>query len=330
MPGTKDPLELEDNFLEKDNQHAEEEFKKEYGDPFIERKVDTTTAPKFDEGETEEQKTARLAEEEGKEEPFKFDDALDEAEKVELKELNEKFNTNFESVSDFKDSLKKADNKEEVQQVDENRRYIDYFNTVLQYKDDQIVLEDKRMLAQSAGKDLNDEEVQEEIEMEMEKLRDGGFLPYAANSIRDTVKNALREKKAVVDGYDNKQKLSKEETELKSKTELQDSLAKVFKEGQYMGVKPTREDMLKIYERVSKGKHINHLKANQQDAVEFELFQMYKAVIAKNLGKPDFNAGVKSTLDEIGMSSSEPGNDGADSTKDSEDGNLTYLQRFAK
>ena len=90
------------------------------------------------------------------------------------------------------------------------------------------------------------------------------------------------------------------------------------------------KEMVEIYKDVSKNKHIEHLKVNPKDAVEFALFKKYGEIIKKNLGKPNYEAGVKNALQELGMSSSQQGTNVTDRNKGSDADDLSFLKRFAK
>jgi len=330
MPDNINDMELEDNFFEQDEIANEKSFMDEFEPPVPFNQVMdiTTDEPK---GGSEEQKKD---EEEGTVEAFKFDDTLAEEEKAELAELNAKLGTDFESMAKLKESLKTEDKKGEEAQIDQERRYINYFKDLLdvrKYNDSALIFEDKKITAINNNENLGDEDVIERIKAEVSLLEDSGMTSYAAKAIRDNLTMHLEKKEAVVNQYDSSRQLSSQQKELKYKEELQAGINEIFKQGKFLNIKPTREDLLDIYKDVSKNKHIEHLKANPKDAVEYALFKRYKDVILKSLEKPDFNAGVKNTLKEFGMSSSEQtGKPANDISKGGNEEELSFLQKFAK
>jgi len=259
--------------------------------------------------------------------------AIAQEEAEELAELNMKLGSDFKTLNELKSSLKTADTKDEQTSIDREKRYITYFKDLLnesKYNDLQLVTEDKRIAAINNNEDPNDPFVKERIEEEVETLSNSGMMQYAAKAIKDSLRNSLKEKETVVNAYENGKQLSEKEKADAFKQNLQEGLNDIYKQGKFLGVQPTKEDMINIYKDISKNKHIEHLKANPKDAVEFALFKKYREVIMKNLEKPNFNAGVQSALNELGMSSSEPGKSGGDTSKNSDDGELSFLQRFAK
>lgn len=326
-------MELEDNFFEQDEIANEKSFMEEFESPVPFNQVMdiTTDEPK---GGTEGKTTEDQEDDQGSVEAFKFDDTMAEEEKAELAELNAKLGTDFESMAKLKESLKTEDKKGEELQIEQERRYINYFRDLLdtkKYDDSALILEDKKITAINNNENLADEDVIERIKAEVALLEDSGMTSYAAKAIRDNLSMHLEKKEAVVNQYDSSKQLSAQQKEQKYKEDLQAGINEIFKQGKFFNIQPTKEDLLDIYKEVSKNKHIEHLKANPKDAVEFALFKRYRDVISKNLAKPDFNAGVKNTLKEFGMSSSEQtGKSANDISKGGNEEELSFLQKFAK
>lgn len=325
-------MELEDNFFEQDEIANEKSFMDEFEAPIPFNQVMdiTTDEPKGSpEGKAKEEE-----EDQGSVEAFKFDDTLAEEEKKELAELNAKLGTDFESMAKLKESLKSEEKKGEESDIDLDRRYISFYNDLLnqeKYDDKALIFEDKKIDAIKKNENLADEDVIERIKAEVEIIVESGMTAYAARAIRDNLNMHLKEKLAKVNQYDSSRQLSAQQKEQKYKEDLQAGINEIFKEGKFFNIKPTREDLLEIYKEVSKNKHIEHLKANPKDAVEFALFKRYRDIISKNLAKPDFNAGVKNTLNEFGMSSSEQtGKPANDISKGGNEEELSFLQKFAK
>lgn len=335
----KDPMELPENHFAQQEIDAEKQFLENYAQPPIQ------TTP----GITEQEPTPPVEGAEGAEgtegdpkpdgssegdpdEPFKFDDAIAEAEKAELEELNAKLGTDYKDLSELKAAYKKEDENAELQQIETEKTYINYFKSVLdpkKYDDRRIVYEDEKMIAQDAGKDITDPQIIEEINTKIDGLEQNGVLQYAANTIRQTVKTALAQKEAIVQAFDDKQKATRQQTAAQRKESLQNSINEVYKAGEFLGITPTKEDMLDIYKDISADKHIDHLKSNPKDAVQFALFKKYQSVIEKNLGKPDYKAGVKDTLEKIGLSGSEQTSKGAND-QGSDEGEKSYFEQFVK
>jgi len=269
----------------------------------------------------------------GNVEDFKYDDALAQEDQQELDELNAKLGSDFKTLNELKATYKSTDDKGQEATIGKEKRYIGYFKDLLdenKYSQEQLIRENKRVSAINNDQDPNSQEVEDRIDEEIAVLRDNGTLEYAAQAIRTELRISLKEKEEVVNSFESGQQLTAKEKADAFKQDLQEGLNDIFKQGKFLGVKPTKDDMIGIYKDISKNKHIEHLKANPKDAVEFALFKKYRDVIMKNLSKPNFNAGVQNTLNELGMSSSESGKSGGDTSNNSDSDELSFLQRFAK
>jgi len=329
---TPDPMQLEEGYFQQDEIADEKAFQDQFKEnvdippPGFNEQAETTETTediKFDnEGNAIETETT--------EDPFKFDETLAESEKAELLELNEKLGTNFEDLESLKNSIKKQDVAEESTTIEKDRDLISYLDDLIQYDDRKLVEEDLKISLQKEGKNIHDEEVADQIEAELEKLEDSGSLKFAARTVREGV-NSLRSKKiADVEAFDNKQKETKEQSIAKLKTETQGAINEIFKSGNFMGIKPKKEDLLEAYASVTKNKHIDHLRANPSDAIEYALFKKYKGEILKKLGKPDYKTGVKNTLEQLGMEGSQQTSNQGSETQESNEGKQSYFEQFIK
>ena len=334
--GGKDPLGLEPGHFDKDITQAEDDFKAQYQRPgnadpggmAIESPPPAQPGTDDDAVKLDTDGNPIVTKTDGEEVKFEFDTALQESELAELEELNAKLGTDFATLDDLKSSLKSSDRKDDLVKIQGEQDFINYFEAVLKYDDSKIVYEDERLKAQQSGKNLNDPDVVDEINAKIEQLEAQGVVGYAADTIRAKVETALKEKRKTVTDYYDKEKLTVDQAKIKAKENLQAGVNSVYKQGKFMGIQPTKEDMLSIYQDLSKEKHINHLRANPVDAVQFALFLKYKDTISKFFGKPSFNDGVTKVLKEIGLDPSKqpvaPVN-----TNDSEQEDLTYLEKFA-
>lgn len=322
-------MELPENFFAQEQIEDEQSFKSQYESPvpFNQGVADTDPppAPAGTDGDD--------ASDDGDVSDFKFDDAIKEEEEAELLELNTKLGTDFKDLNTLKQSLKQTDTNSVNKELEDDKRYIAYYNDILdatKYSGRDLIREDKILDAIRMQKNIKDPEVIAAIDDELDILESNGMLPYAEKAIRAAYEAQLKERVGRVQTAEQSTQLTEKEKAEAHKQNLQESINNVFKQGKFLGVQPTKEDMINIYKDISKNKHIEHLKVNPQDAVEFALFKKYRDVITKNLEKPNFNAGVRTALEELGMSSSQTGKSGQDMSKNSGADELSYLQKFAK
>jgi len=312
-----------------ENQKREEED--EFINSFDERTYEEANSPRMTDEVEEVVDPQDANDEEDPAEPFKFDDTLAEAEKAELAELNAKLGTNFEDLKELKEKIKQTDTKEQISEIEEDRDFVAYFQSVMKYDDKDIVMEDEKLKAQQLGKNIKDPRIMEEIEEKVERLEQNEMLDYAAQAVRNNVQNAIDKRQSKIDAFENSQKQTLEQKEAARKEQLQESINSIYKAGKFLNITPKKEDFVEIYRDLSKGKLIDHLNADPASAVEVALYLKYKNEISKNLGKPGFKAGVKSALETIGMTTTQQTGKGV--TKNDRSDNqdeLSYLDAFAK
>ena len=328
-----DPMELSEGHFEQDDINQEKAFK----DQFNEEESFNVDPGGMEEGtetsnENIDTETGKSIIEEEKDEKFEFDQSLAESEKAELEELNQKLGSNFPDLKSLRDAIKSNETKEETNDIEEEQQFISYFESVLEYSDKDVVIEDAKMLVQQKGvESLKDPEVLERIENEAALLEENGSLPYAARSIRSSINNILDKKRTKINTFQENQKTTIEQQQTEFKEKVQESVNNIYKEGQFLGIKPSKADLLEAYTDVTKNKHIDHLRANPDEAIEYVLFKKYRQEIVKKLGKPGFKAGVKNTLEELGMvGSKQTGKPVITDDKSGAQEELSYFGSFIK
>lgn len=321
-------MELDDNFFEAGERAEEEAFQQEFESNFGQAR------PHDFLGTGDDDDKGKGGDDDPGKTDFKFDDALAEEEARELAELNAKLGTNFKDRNELNEALRKEETKDKTSEIQNEKEYINYFKSLLdlnKYPDEVLIREDKKLAAVQNGLNIKDEEVLQQIEDDVQRLVDSGAATYAAQAIRNQLRTELEKKEKIVKDHEDSIELSAKQKQEKFKQDLQEGINEIYKQGKFLGIQPTKEDMLSVYKDISKNKHIEHLKANPKDAVEFALFKKYKDIIVKNLGKPSYEAGVKSALEELGMSSSQQtGTSGKDRASGSGEEELSFLQRFVK
>lgn len=322
----QDPMALAENHFEKQEVDAEEAFLEQYQTP---------VAPS--QGISEQREEEDLNEDPNEDqnedpvEPLKFDDAIANSEKEELEELNAKLGTNYTDLKDLKNALKKDDHVEQNNEIEQERVFINYFKEVLNpkiYNDRRVVFEDKKMALQQEGKDITDPEIIEEINADIDGMEENKVLSYAANSIRGTVRQALAQKEAKVNEFDAQKQATQQQTETQRKEGIQDAINDIYSAGNFMGVKPTKEDMIDVYKEVNKNKDLQHVSSNPKEVVEFVLFKKYRNILDKNLNKGSYKDGVKNTLEKIGLSGSQQTVKQSQETQGNSEEEKSYFEKF--
>lgn len=317
-------MELKEGFFEREEMELENEFKDQFDDPI------PLGTGLIDDPEPDPDVDPDVDPEELKLEDFNFDDSIKQEEEKELAELNAKFGSDFKSMNEFKSAIKETEQAEVNTEIQKDAEWIAYSETALNtYDDKKLVLEDLQMKALRSGKDLKNPEVEDEIKSKIEHLEETGFLSYAADNVKEILKLDLKERKSRIQEFEKQKTKTVEQQMSERKTKVQDSIAEIFKAGTFMGIKPTKEDLIGVYKDVIKNKHISHLENNPEDAIKFALFKKYYPQIEEVLKQPSFNDGVKSTLERTGLKGTSqtvktPKQTGSDPDK------LSYLESFIK
>src|SRR5210317_1625536 len=211
----KDPNELPPGFFEQEDIDAEDEFIEKFQPPGI--------GPKGIQEEDITQKKGPEEEEEDDDDDvqFEFDETLAEAEKKELEELNQKLGTNFTDLADLKKALDTTSNKEQLSEIEESNRYIAYYKSVLDYSSEEIIRQDAKIKAQQQGKDINDQDWKDELEMKIEKMKDSEMIDYAGDSLKASVRTELAKHEEKVRKFNDQTKQTEEAKKATFKENLQ-------------------------------------------------------------------------------------------------------------
>lgn len=234
---------------------------------------------------------------------FKFDETLEEAEKNELKELNERLNTKFETLDELKTALgtsKPAVNPDE-QLFNQNEAIISDLTRYIGMSSRDLMSSKLYADAQANNKDINNPEVIEEINLDLERWLDNDTLDLRANALKAELNVTLKEKKAFNDNYQNTVKKNKEEQIVQKKQLLADVVSKAFKNSnnQFYGTKVEKQDFIDAYQVISNKKLSNHIENNPDVALEVALFLKNRVAIAKRAGGPTYSDGLKDTFAEL-------------------------------
>lgn len=325
-----DPTYLPEGFFDQEDISQEAEFAKKYNIPNLGQhtKIDPDDVTETRTPEEIKVDAEKAALEEAK--PFQFDESLEASEKEELTELNARLGSNYESLADLKAALNKTDSSDQLKGITEDKRYIEYYKDVLKYPSEKLVRDDAILKAQQKGEKTDTVEFKDSLDLQIEKMTDGAFLEYAADSLRNTIKAELLKLEGNITTFNTSQKETTEQANASRKEKLQEGINSFYKLETFMGVKVKKEELLGIYSDISKNKHINHLKANPIDAVKFAFFLKHEKVISELMNKPGYQAGVQKALNEMGMQTSETSTKTISNDKGGTEEELSSMERFIK
>jgi hypothetical protein len=331
----KDPMELEEGFFDQQDMATEDEFKNNFTSMFTQdppaaaQEIPAGSPP----GVNLDEEGNPITEGQG-EEDLDFDASLEAAEKEEIEKFNKILNTDFKSINELKEHFKKEEpgNTQEIE-FERDQKTLDYHNKVLNYNDEDIIRHDiyMDMLDHPEMKNWDQETMINHINSQVESMKEVGQLRYNAKNVRYSIEAKRDKLNAKVQEHERVKNMSIQERENERKSKIQEKVSEIYKEKKFLGITPSKADLLEAYNTVTQNKHLDKLKDRPDVAVEFELYLKHRDTILKNLGKPNFNAGVKSTLNKLGLSdSSQTGEYVQGKNTNQDDGDLTFSELFVK
>ena len=256
-------------------------------------------APKNEEEQEEE--------EEEEENPFEDKNPKEEEIDVDLIALNKKFGTDFKTEEDLKNHLKKTDEEEKVDEeklsYEKEKNVVPLYESWLAWDDEKLVKETLFSQAAQENRDITDPEVIEEIDAQIESLKDSNLLKNQAGAIRLNVANALQKSEAIIRKYENAQALSIEEEKKANNEKLQNALVSLTKDG-FLGFQVDKKELVEVYKQIKSKEWFDKINSSQEGIARLALIDRYFDKIVEKLGKPTQSDGIAKTMEELGLTGS--------------------------
>jgi hypothetical protein len=140
--------------------------------------------------------------------------------------------------------------------------------------------------ASAADKDINSPEVLEEIEEKIEGLKDLEQLDSYAETLRSNLQTQKDKTNVSIEKIENKRVASEKAIAQKNNDDLQNALADVYNEKEFLGIVVTKEDILDVYESIKTNKFFESVNGNQEMIAKLALFVKYEKEISKVTKQP--------------------------------------------
>lgn len=219
-------------------------------------------------------------------------------EAAELDRLNSLFKTNYKSISELKESLKKEEVNEEAiliqQKVNEHNLYVQK----LRLGNKELIFEDLKEQYQVQGKNISDQNILDEINDRVDSMTQNE-LEYAVRYIRDSMTNKALRLKSDVDAYISKTKLSDQEKIQKRSESLKSSVNDFYMKEDFYGLKLEKQDFISSYKDVETNKLITLIENDPKIAMELQLLYNNREKLAKLNNSATYSDGIKDTLDAL-------------------------------
>lgn len=305
MTEHKNPMELDADFFEKQNQITENEFMNSF---------------------KENEYPTNKKEEESTDDDFEiknedFDQALESDEKEELKRLNEVLGTSETNLIELRKKINTINNQKADNSIQDEIKLSNYFESLLKLDKEDLLIENEKMLAHQRNEEFNLEDVQ----LKIEKWKENDLLDVVYNSIAGDIKKANEDKQNKIKAYNQTKQDTESNLEKAAKENLQDAVINFSKDG-FGGFKPTKEEAIDIYKKISKENIKGLSKEDISSKVEYEFFKLNKEKIKKRTEGPTYSQGIESTLKEMGMRTE---SSNGEKSKNN-DGDLGFIESFIK
>jgi len=242
----------------------------------------------------EEEQEEEEEEEEIKDSLFKVDPNEEEEEDEEnlnekdLELFNKKLGTDFKSVEELKKGFSKQEEDSETKKEEVEYKIltnkISLFDKYIGMDNENLVRNQLLSQAAQEKKDTTDPDVLEDIEEKIQGLNDLNQLDSMADTLRSNLLNQKDKTAAAVKQIDDKRIASENEIARKNTNDLQNALADIFTQKEFLGITVTKEDIHDVYQDIKSNKFFDSVNNNQEMIAKFAMFLKYEKQISE-LGK---------------------------------------------
>lgn len=239
---------------------------------------------------------------------FNFDDVDNQdknrtEEEIDLEKLNKALGTDAKSIEELKSQLQKEDTVNDRQKEEEtfnrNSQTIDYLKDIVAKTPEDLVRYDLAWRAHQAKRDVNSQEVKDEIEDKIETLKSLGELDAKAELLRSNFNSSLEKLSSENASIQSKWEGEKKATAEKNREALRTNFSDLVKNKEFMGVTIDKDAAIDIYKKITDGQFFNEVNSNQRNIAELALMWYNREQIQKNATRPDHSEGVKSVFAQL-------------------------------
>ena len=202
-----------------------------------------------------------------------------------LEIFNKKLGTDFKNVDELKKSFNAKDEESESQKEEAEYKILSnkivLFDKYIGMSNEDLIRNQMLSEASAAKKDIEDQEVIDEIEEKIEALKDLDTLDGYAETLRSNLQTQKDKTQTSIEKIENKKIESENAIARKNNDDLQNALADVYNQKEFMGVTVTREDLLDVYENIRTNKFFESVNGNQEMIAKLALFVKYEKEISK-------------------------------------------------
>lgn len=295
-----DPLRTEDNLFDVLN----DDFSEDEEDDIVltdDKSFDEFDEEESDDDEDDEDDAASFLDDDEEDEEQDEDDQ--EFNEKELESLNKKLGTDFKSVEDLKKSFntkeEQSDKEKEEAEYDTLTNKISLFDRYIGMDNETLIRNQLLSQATQDKKDINDQDVLDEIEETIEGLKDLKQLDSSAELLRSNLQNQKDKTAIAVTKIENKWTEAENAVAKKNVDDLQNALSEIYVQKEFMGVTVTKKDIQEVYEDIRTQNFFKGVNQNQEMIAQFALFVKFKDEISKATKRPTHSDRTKNAFETL-------------------------------
>jgi hypothetical protein len=228
----------------------------------------------------------------------------DEFTKEEIEKFNKRLDTDFKTSEELKNHFKKEDTKtddpsKEEEEFETATNTIEQFSAFMGLDDEALMRRQYETIAVQKGKDINDDDVADEIEDQVQDLIDSKTISLHAKNLRNDINEKVikpaESKKSEIETRRAEEKAVAQKTE---KEQLQNALAEIY-QSDFFGVKIDKKTLSKVYKDVNSGQFLDGLKSDKKAQAELAVLLAYKPEVYKKATGLTFSDGLKAATEDF-------------------------------
>jgi hypothetical protein len=264
---------------------------------------------------------------EEEEEEEKFSDS-------ELETFNKKLGTDFKSVDDLKKSFQKEEEKSEIEKDEIEYEVltsrVNLFDRFIKMDNEDLIR--NQMISEYASnkKDINSQDIIDEIEEKIEGLKDLDQLDSMANTLRANI-NGIKEKaQASIDKIDEKRNKAVEITAKQNVENLQNAFSEILEKKEFMGVTVTKDILNEVYKDVRTDKFFARVNNDQGMIAKLAMFVRLEEEISKRANQPTHSDRTKNAFNALAGNSQGKARTLATANGSASGGDMDAILQFLK
>lgn len=295
-----DAIDTESNLFETLNNH--EDYDDDDDSDLIERDLSFEDFENEEENEEEEENDNVDFEEEDNDDDEEEDDNDDFNEK-EIEVLNKKLGTDFKNAEDVKNLLKstekESDSEKEAIEYKVLTNKIGLYDRYIGMDNENLVR--NQLLSQATGekKDIEDQNVLDEIEEKIEGLKDLEQLDSFAETLRSNLQTQKDKTQLSIDKIEDKRVETQNAIAKKNIDNLQNALSDMYIQKEFLGITITKEDVKEVYEDVRTNKFFDRINNNQEMIVKLAMFLKKEEELQKLGNRPTHSDNTKTAFEAL-------------------------------